>query len=77
MFLLLIIYMKKKNIRERQDRQNFEIARVIFVICTRVTCECTNFPPVRSASFVMHIINTVVNTGVSEREHHVKKLQRS
>ena len=38
MFLLLIIYMKKKkNIRERQDRRNFEIARVLFVICTRVT----------------------------------------
>ena len=36
MFLLLIIYMKKKNIRERQDRRNFEIVRVLFVICTRV-----------------------------------------
>ena len=38
MFLLLIIYMKKKKTYEKsQDRRNFEIARVLFVICTRVT----------------------------------------
>ena len=74
MFFFINNLHEKKNILERQDRRNFESVRVLFVICTRVTREYTNFQPIRSASFFMHIINTVANTGVSEREHHFQKL---
>ena len=51
MFFFINNLHEKKNILERQDRRNFESARVLFVICTRVTRECTNFQPIRSASF--------------------------
>ena len=74
MFFFINNLHEKKNILERQDRRNFESVRVLFVICTRVTREYTDFQPIRSASFFMHIINTVANTGVSEREHHFQKL---
>ena len=50
--LLLIIDLLEKKITESQDRRNFDGARPLFIICTRVTTlhSCYNFVLVFSQS---------------------------
>ena len=50
-YYFVMIYLKKKN-TESQDRRNFDGARPLFIICTRVTTlhSCYNFVLVFSLS---------------------------
>ena len=50
-YYFVIIYLKKKN-TESQDRRNFDGARPLYIICTRVTTlhSCYNFVLVFSQS---------------------------
>ena len=46
--VLLFVNNEHKKTSESQDRRNFKSVRVLFVICTRVTRECTCFQPIRT-----------------------------
>ena len=52
MLLLNFDLLEKKKITESQDRRNFDGARPLFIICTRVTTfhSCYNFVLVFSQS---------------------------
>ena len=73
MLLLVMMYMRKKNIAEGQDRRNFKSVRKLFAFCPRVTTmhlrydfafalheNALVFSQSEARNFFMYIINKVI-----------------
>ena len=54
--LLLFINAKDKTLQRVKTDVNFGSAHALFVICTRVTRECTRFQPIRRTQYFMYIV---------------------